>query len=543
MCEQVDAIKQINEFLYSKNKLFSLIGAAGTGKTTVVSKIFLSPIFSNKKIAITATTNKAVSVIEQMFDIEKDNIDFCTIHKICNIKRSITDDGDVEFNFDENPDKCNSKNILNYDIVVIDESSMLSANMLSYIQNIKNKIRGKIIFVGDKYQLPPVNEDYSKVFENNFYEDKFNLSQIKRYKNNILTFSERIRNCIDKKEPISIKNLKNESLSIHKNEIEWFDEYLKEFSYNNTFLAYTNKRCDYINNLIRTKHFKNRKLPEYIDGELIVFNSHYNSIDIEHQKFFTSNTAKILKCSEKNYKLQKFDTSLFLDLNKKIVSEHKITKKENQKKNESEEVCPICHEKMNNFDDIVETQCSHKFCEECIKVWLEKNNTCPFCRMDITEDTVVFNNEPKLTALIDNLLKMFSETQFKVWKLKVVMNGKQGDILVVKKENKEQFEQYKFNLKKNIMELKKYIFANVKKQDNRFILNVIWNYYYVNFIDIFADISYGYCITVHKSQGSTYDKVFIDTKNILAYNRKNYINYKCLYTAVTRSSQKLLMYV
>ena len=256
MCEQVDAIKQINEFLYSKNKLFSLIGAAGTGKTTVVSKIFLSPIFSNKKIAITATTNKAVSVIEQMFDIEKDNIDFCTIHKICNIKRSINDDGDVEFNFDENPDKCNSKNILNYDIVVIDESSMLSANMLSYIQNIKNKIRGKIIFVGDKYQLPPVNEDYSKVFENNFYEDKFNLSQIKRYKSNILTFSERIRNCIDKKEPISIKNLKNESLSIHKNEIEWFDEYLKEFSYNNTFLAYTNKRCDYINNLIRQNILK-----------------------------------------------------------------------------------------------------------------------------------------------------------------------------------------------------------------------------------------------------------------------------------------------
>ena len=62
---------------------------------------------------------------------------------------------------------------------------------------------------------------------------------------------------------------------------------------------------------------------------------------------------------------------------------------------------------MNNFDDIVETQCSHKFCEECIKVWLEKNNTCPFCRMDITEDAVVFNNEPKLTALIDNLLKCF----------------------------------------------------------------------------------------------------------------------------------------
>ena len=67
--------------------------------------------------------------------------------------------------------------------------------------------------------------------------------------------------------------------------------------------------------------------------------------------------------------------------------------------------------------------------------------------------------------------------------------------------------------------------------------------YYLNYIDYFADVSYGYCITVHKSQGSTFNKVYIDAKNILEYNRKGYINYKCLYTAITRASEKVLMFI
>ena len=29
-------------------------------------------------------------------------------------------------------------------------------------------------------------------------------------------------------------------------------------------------------------------------------------------------------------------------------------------------------------------------------------------------------------------------------------------------------------------------------------------------IDKFADISYGYCITTHKSQGSTFSNIYVD---------------------------------
>jgi len=64
-----------------------------------------------------------------------------------------------------------------------------------------------------------------------------------------------------------------------------------------------------------------------------------------------------------------------------------------------------------------------------------------------------------------------------------------------------------------------------------------WIVYY-NFLRRYADVMYGYSITAHKAQGSTYDTVFlleddIDVNwNIVERNRIKY-------TAYTRSSRKL----
>jgi hypothetical protein len=57
----------------------------------------------------------------------------------------------------------------------------------------------------------------------------------------------------------------------------------------------------------------------------------------------------------------------------------------------------------------------------------------------------------------------------------------------------------------------------------------------------YLEADYGYAITVHKSQGSTYDDVFIEYGN-LAANKKDTEKYKLLYTAITRSSSKLHIY-
>ena len=71
------------------------------------------------------------------------------------------------------------------------------------------------------------------------------------------------------------------------------------------------------------------------------------------------------------------------------------------------------------------------------------------------------------------------------------------------------------------------------------LLEEIWSYFYENLIDIFADISYGYCITTHKSQGSTFKYIFVDMNDIILKNTNREESYRCLYTAITRTSEKI----
>lgn len=63
-----------------------------------------------------------------------------------------------------------------------------------------------------------------------------------------------------------------------------------------------------------------------------------------------------------------------------------------------------------------------------------------------------------------------------------------------------------------------------------------WKYYY-DLTGMFGDVSYGYCYTAHKSQGSTFKTVYVDINDILTIGpittkRK----LQAIYTAVTRAS-------
>jgi len=58
---------------------------------------------------------------------------------------------------------------------------------------------------------------------------------------------------------------------------------------------------------------------------------------------------------------------------------------------------------------------------------------------------------------------------------------------------------------------------------------------------LFADLSYAYCLTIHKSQGSTFQNVFVDVPNALR-NRNIRERNQLLYVAVTRAAQRLFIY-
>ena len=67
----------------------------------------------------------------------------------------------------------------------------------------------------------------------------------------------------------------------------------------------------------------------------------------------------------------------------------------------------------------------------------------------------------------------------------------------------------------------------------------LWARYHA-FKELFATIRYCYCITVHRSQGSTYRRVLVDVKDILMNSQRNE-RQSLLYVAYSRPSQSLVI--
>lgn len=75
---------------------------------------------------------------------------------------------------------------------------------------------------------------------------------------------------------------------------------------------------------------------------------------------------------------------------------------------------------------------------------------------------------------------------------------------------------------------------NIKRQSG-----LIWlNYWMLK--SYFSDVRPAYAMTAHKSQGSTFENVFVDAKDILANpNREEAL--RCLYVAISRASKNVIL--
>lgn len=47
--------------------------------------------------------------------------------------------------------------------------------------------------------------------------------------------------------------------------------------------------------------------------------------------------------------------------------------------------CPICQESPR---DPLQLDCGHTFCDLCIAEWLEREQTCPMCRVTVRKDHI-----------------------------------------------------------------------------------------------------------------------------------------------------------
>lgn len=306
--EQKLAKQKIRKFLKSSSKIFVLKGYAGTGKTTLVKETLKEEWYDNfKKICVSAYTNKATNVIgSKVFYADK-----LTLFKLLNLK---ADETDLKLNFNKS-DESNKDYISKYDIIVLDEVSMVNDQYLNLLINKINDLscKTKLILVGDKAQLPPVDQKTDSIaFE---FENCFELKEIVRQakNSNIFKYSICVRDILEQEK---IKNIKTKlipnnidddinDLVIYNDSSKFLEHIFEDFNSdrykeNNNYvkvIAYRNNTIDTMNRLIRNKLFPD--VTESItQGENLVLNSYYTDKDLGVM-FSPSDEIRVLNIKSK----------------------------------------------------------------------------------------------------------------------------------------------------------------------------------------------------------------------------------------------------
>ena len=182
--KQREAVDFMHKFMEGPDSMMVLEGFAGTGKTTCVQTFAEE---TDYKIAFTAPTNKATKVLRQMASRHiKRNVDTRTIYSLLGLV--LTADGEFK-----KVDALGENDAGEYDVLIVDESSMVGSKLFQHIRESVSNFNVKIIFMGDPAQLPPVNEEHSPVFD---LANKVTLSKVMRHDNQILALATDIRECI-----------------------------------------------------------------------------------------------------------------------------------------------------------------------------------------------------------------------------------------------------------------------------------------------------------------------------------------------------------
>ncbi len=265
---------------------FVLNGSAGTGKTTTLRA--LTEYLRNNSITfeLLAPTGRSAKILSSKTGVIAKTLHsylYYPIERIDNKSKLIS----IEFvPKDETIDEKT--------VYIVDESSLVSdrtnnspefyskKSLLSdLIQHYrKSPENSKLIFVGDTYQLPPINEKYSPALSPDYLKTKYGLKgqqavlkKIYRQKDSsyILSNANLIKYAIDNNN-MHHSRLRHKKLYNERLAVDYYTSLFDEDDHDNIVcLAWTNETVRHLNSKIRASLFNN---PNYclVPGERIIMN-------------------------------------------------------------------------------------------------------------------------------------------------------------------------------------------------------------------------------------------------------------------------------
>ena len=583
--DQSLAAKEILEFLYdSEKQSHFLFGFSGSGKTSLFVNIVYFLLNNNyiKSVVFAAPTNKAVKVIkskfafylkklvedklkeninnasieEQIHKLQKINItvDFMSIHKLLNYKKDFDENGKTIFV------KSADKNLLSdkFSLIIIDECSMLSLQVINNVfEEIRlgkanaganfNKIQ-KYIFVFDPAQLPAVNEpqnilftkkmdivDYKKIFKKIAEPDDVIKSKLNLLINDISKVKVSILKEVVRTSDMDLINmsynirlwvlgkLRKPTLSkfigpnvkiykkmdgIEKIKSKWFAEYISYCQSNvdktsSIILAWRNKTCNTYNDAVRKTIFGKTVLNRFEIGDILMLDDYYNFEEIletsnadtpqQKSKFYTSEQIKIT------------------DIDRTVKYSSVLSDK-----------LPPSLIRMKDFNTI-----NDKYVQT-IKT-INKNTTRKY-------------NIYKLSVqkLSDGLVHIFDLDKDKNKKIMPTYQ-----IYVLDEYSKKIYDTEKSYSSSKIKELRQYYETIYKEKITTIekeIMNQLWREHHRAFVDWNCNVSFGFSITTHNSQASTFSHCWVDLDDIVDNPNSDEAR-KCVYTAVTRTANSVFIII
>lgn len=294
--QQNKVFEQIKAFLNSDASVFILRGYAGTGKTTMV-KVIADYIEQTRQLAMMAPTGRAARVLAM-----KTGHTATTIHKAIYSKahvepKKVKNIAESEFKFVFSIN--NSENGGNI-VAIVDEASMVCSRKIEHelfmfgtdnlmedlLTFVRPNFGGKVIFVGDPAQLPPVGESVSNALRAEYFKEKglkvieAELTEVLRQKDDsvILKNAMMIRDLLkkDKRNQLVFEEQKDDVETVPSE--QFLDKYLnyrKESGrHDSVIICYSNKSANRYNRDIR-KSLYGEDVPLQENDILLITQNNY----------------------------------------------------------------------------------------------------------------------------------------------------------------------------------------------------------------------------------------------------------------------------
>jgi len=539
------------------SKVILLQGSAGTGKSTLTKLIINHFYLSGIKACGITPTHKSKNVLFQILNEEQTKREYKTqiqteiknnIKKIQMIKQSRFNQLKTnvltvasalnklrEFSYigTKKYSKGNVIRLHDYKLFVIDEISMISdIDMDKLLTFIKNNDKYALL-IGDENQIPCPSAGYEKINEiciqkanafvfNDETIHKINLTEIIRQKadSDILQLATFVKNNLNN--DFTIEDTKYNPKYILSSE-EVYNLFIDRFNISNInnkilikIIAYTNISVKNHNLEIRKKlGYTNNKYPFVVNDILTGYNNFgYPELIIQNGQDYV--VTSVIENNNKN--IGKFKGLTGLDITIDLVENIDLNVNINKLRS------------YLFFIDIYH-DINTDFIDELIKLAEKVNNIG-----STKQDYVNYSNLKNYVLFIEDIYcydnGIYTESTFKDFHPLLFVNI--NDVITFNKETKQL--EIKNNLlydkinntypnliNNRIEDIKKTLGDNENLSDKYKVIE--------------KDIYYGYAITAHKSQGSTYNSVFVDEKDFEKIANKWNYKYDCFQSRIREKNQ------